>query len=170
MYAVVSGVKTFTLLPPTDILHLPEKDFPTRKFCLKKPESGNNNSICSSSNSSSSSGSSSKSIKLKVSELELTSDDCPSESISWIPCDPDRPASIQYRAQQLSRCSPIRCEVLPGEILYIPSMWYHRVSQTCLTVAVNFWYDQRFNFRYVLYNYVRSTKLLLEEEEEEVED
>eukprot|EP01042_Synura_sphagnicola_P004252 gene4252-biopygen4579 len=28
-------------------------------------------------------------------------------------------------------------------------MWYHRVSQTRVTVAVNFWYDMRFDFRYV---------------------
>ena len=43
-----------------------------------------------------------------------------------------------------------------GEVLYIPSMWYHYVTQTCLTIAVNYWYDQRFDFRYVFYQTIRN--------------
>ena len=35
-------------------------------------------------------------------------------------------------------------------------MWYHYVTQTCLTIAVNYWYDQRFDFRYVFYQTVRN--------------
>jgi hypothetical protein len=39
--------------------------------------------------------------------------------------------------------------------LYIPAMWYHRVSQRTHTVSVNYWYEQRFDFRYVLYSLAR---------------
>ena len=31
------------------------------------------------------------------------------------------------------------------EMLYLPSLWYHRVTQTRETVAVNYWYDMRFD-------------------------
>eukprot|EP00983_Pelagomonas_calceolata_P066709 1149168-Pelagomonas_calceolata.AAC.1 len=41
----------------------------------------------------------------------------------------------------------------PGDLLYLPACWYHRVSQTCsqsaqghdYVVAVNFWYDMAFS-------------------------
>ena len=26
-----------------------------------------------------------------------------------------------------------------GECIYIPSLWYHRVTQTCETVGINYW-------------------------------
>ena len=35
-------------------------------------------------------------------------------------------------------------------------MWYHYVTQTCLTIAVNYWYDQRFDFRYVFYQTIHN--------------
>ena len=38
--------------------------------------------------------------------------------------------------------------VRAGQVLYIPAMWYHRVSQSQFTIAVNYWYDQRFDHRY----------------------
>jgi hypothetical protein len=27
-------------------------------------------------------------------------------------------------------------------------MWYHQVSQTQLTISINYWYEQRFDFRW----------------------
>ena len=44
---------------------------------------------------------------------------------------------------------PIRITVKAGEVLYIPHMWYHRVTQSCTTIAVNFWYEMKFGFTYV---------------------
>lgn len=67
---------------------------------------------------------------------------------------------------------PIECTVKAGEVLFLPALWYHRVTQTCPTVAVNFWHDMRFDSRFVYWQFVgRVGKALqqLEAEEEEEE-
>jgi len=242
MYAVVSGVKTFTLLPPTDVVFLQQQpqryqqqqhqqqqqtapnvsdsknsaaavcgEFPTLRYALtKRPEEEEEED--SDDDDDSSAAADKKKKKKKTSstyyELELVKDPGDPASLSWIAYDPDTDntntstttrttttsattgtgtdintsssafagdthSSHQQQQQQQqwqqqqqvdnddsrrTRCRyidshthPVRCEVKAGEVLYIPAMWYHRVSQRCLTVAVNFWYEQRFDFRYVLY-------------------
>lgn len=125
LYAVISGTKTFTLLPPTDCAFMPEKEFPTLRYEVV------DNVLNSSSLT-----------------LQLTDKNCPSSTLSWIPLDSaHREAAIQ-QYPSFALAHPVHCEVRAGEVLYIPPMWYHRVSQTELTVAVNFWYDQRFDFRF----------------------
>jgi jumonji domain-containing protein 7 len=122
LYVVVSGEKTFTLFPPTDIAFLPEESFP----CLKYKAG---------------------SQSTRISSLKLTQEDLPSDSLTWISIDPDDLFVTSDEWPNKARCSPIRCTVGAGEMLYIPAMWYHRVSQTCPTIAVNMWFDQRFDFR-----------------------
>ncbi len=56
---------------------------------------------------------------------------------------------------------PIHVDVHAGELLYLPSLWYHKVQQRTAPVAgdagnsthqpciaVNFWYDMRFDARW----------------------
>jgi jumonji domain-containing protein 7 len=45
----------------------------------------------------------------------------------------------------LAKTHPIKVSVSVGEMIYIPSLWYHRVNQTCETVGVNYWYDMKFD-------------------------
>lgn len=156
MYAVIQGEKCFTLFPPSDIAFFPEETFPTSRYelreeaqmalmefetCLQPPS----NDI--------------------VSRLNLTGDDLPlvsitttdssnsgsvdNSSLSWLPFDPEDPsASLLVDHPQLRHTHPIRVRVQAGQVLYIPAMWYHRVSQSQFTIAVNYWYDQRFDHRY----------------------
>lgn len=132
-YAVIRGAKTFTLLPPTDIAFLPENTYPTMRYeCANSSD--------------------------RTRSLVLTDDGCPASSIKWIPLDPDDPGVCE-KYPTFSNTHPIRCTVCPGEILYIPAMWYHRVSQEELTVAINFWYDQRFDFRYVFHSVVQQLSI-----------
>lgn len=131
-YAVISGAKTFTLLPPTDCVYLPEKVYPTAKYEI----SGGSDTLGS---------------------LQLSSENCPTTSLSWISLDPDDP-HVCEKYPSFARTHPLRCTVYPGEVLYIPAMWYHRVSQTVPTISVNFWYDQRFDFRYVFYSTIQQLK------------
>ncbi|KAG8049829.1 hypothetical protein GUJ93_ZPchr0009g938 [Zizania palustris] len=55
---------------------------------------------------------------------------------------------------------PIHCTVRAGEMLYLPSMWFHHVSQSPgpngLTIAVNYWYDMQFDIKYAYFNFLRS--------------
>lgn len=145
-YAVISGEKTFTLMPPTDIAFLPELTYPALKyeatFSHEDGEEGEG----------------------KISGLRLTKDGCPADMLSWISVDPDDESTHSSWSDK-HLCNPIRCTVRAGEILYIPAMWYHRVSQNCMTIAVNMWYDQRFDFRYVFYEHISDRKHNLSEKD-----
>ena len=48
-----------------------------------------------------------------------------------------------------------------GECLYLPSLWFHHVQQRGLTIAVNYWYDMIFDFKFSFYNFVRTNSGLL---------
>lgn len=53
----------------------------------------------------------------------------------------------------------------PGEVLYLPSLWFHAVHQQAdsqgLCVAVNYWYDMDYTGPvYSLYNYLRRSTML----------
>jgi jumonji domain-containing protein 7 len=70
--------------------------------------------------------------------LELEDGVDPVPFATW---DPDRPEERATRYSPLAR--PMRVTLDPGDMLYLPAMWYHKVSQSCLEdgicVAVNYW-------------------------------
>jgi jumonji domain-containing protein 7 len=144
MYVVVQGEKTFTLLPPTDIQYLREEEFPTRRYKV---------------NRSSSSGG------IAYTDVVLATEGCPSEVLQWIDIEIDTSTHFEDMPKH-RRLHPICCTVRPGEILYIPAMWYHQVSQNSLTIAINYWYEMKFDFRYVFYQMARQKYLDLPPVEE----
>jgi jumonji domain-containing protein 7 len=44
---------------------------------------------------------------------------------------------------------PLRATLNQGDMLYLPALWYHKVSQSCseegICCAVNYWYDMDFS-------------------------
>ena len=129
MYVVISGTKTFVLYPPTDVVYFNETTFPTKRYQNREGYAGG---------------------RVHQSDLSVIDTDCAFASLPWIDFDPDDPqAEVNSPASRLAH--PIRCTVRPGEVLYIPAMWYHHVSQTEPTISVNFWYEQRFDFRSVFF-------------------
>ena len=44
----------------------------------------------------------------------------------------------------LRNAHPMTVRVRAGELLYLPSLWFHRVTQTCETTAINYWFDMNF--------------------------
>jgi len=58
----------------------------------------------------------------------VVKDDQPPTFVPWIPVDPDNADLDRFPLFQHAR--PIHCTVRAGEILYLPSMYYHRVSQS----------------------------------------
>jgi Cupin-like domain len=111
MYAVISGAKTFTLLPPTDILYLEEREFQTMKYKIKKKGIPSDDDTVS--------DQATLIGRVKQSDLELTSIGCPSETLNWICTDPDDP-NVLEKFPNFHFAHPIRCTVQPGEVLYIP--------------------------------------------------
>ncbi len=73
----------------------------------------------------------------------------------WIALDPTAPDTAAHRPL-FKLASPVTVVVRPGETLYLPALWLHHVKQRGLTIAVNHWYDMRFDGGlYVLYRHVR---------------
>ncbi|KAI1104902.1 putative pla2g4b [Jackrogersella minutella] len=61
--------------------------------------------------------------------------------------DPDHPDIRATKYSHLAK--PLRVTLNPGDMFYLPAMWYHKVSQSCseegICVAVNYWYDMEFS-------------------------
>ncbi|CAF89636.1 unnamed protein product, partial [Tetraodon nigroviridis] len=77
--------------------------------------------------------------------------------VPWIPLDPLNPDLEKY--PQYRRAQPLRCSVKAGEMLYLPSLWFHHVQQSHGCTAVNFWYDMDYDIKY---NYFRLLESLSE--------
>ncbi|CAM1154499.1 JMJD7 (predicted) [Pycnogonum litorale] len=77
--------------------------------------------------------------------------------VSWIPLDPLRPNYIKY--PQYRKASPVQCTVRTGDILYLPSLWFHHVQQSNQCIAVNFWYDMEFDFKYCYYKFLEKLNM-----------
>lgn len=111
MYGVISGEKTFILYPPSSAPFIREDEAPTCQYVY----GGKNDS-----NSVHYTGKWSLQVEIdkKINGLQRT---------SWID------------ESSIKALPNVKCTVLPGEMLYLPALWYHRVSQTKQTIAVNYW-------------------------------
>uniref|UniRef100_A0A8D3CJ65 Bifunctional peptidase and (3S)-lysyl hydroxylase JMJD7 n=1 Tax=Scophthalmus maximus TaxID=52904 RepID=A0A8D3CJ65_SCOMX len=78
--------------------------------------------------------------------------DC--EKVPWIPLDPLDPDLDRY--PQYRQARPLHCSVKAGEMLYLPSLWFHHVQQSHGCVAVNFWYDMEYDIKYNYYQLLES--------------
>ncbi|KAJ3310224.1 hypothetical protein HDV04_005163 [Boothiomyces sp. JEL0838] len=65
-------------------------------------------------------------------------------SIPWVPVDPEDPTGYPL----FQHCNALSVKVKPGELLYLPALWYHKVKQSDSTIAVNFWYDMQYDSRF----------------------
>lgn len=118
MYAVITGEKTFTLLPPTDLLYLDEKEYPSMQYRVK----GTFDSVDSSTARCIDGTQPHIAILLnraKAADLELTRNGCLTESLTWIGTDPDDP-NVLTKQPTFRHAHPLRCKIQPGEVLYIP--------------------------------------------------
>ncbi|XP_062326208.1 bifunctional peptidase and (3S)-lysyl hydroxylase JMJD7 isoform X4 [Osmerus eperlanus] len=81
-------------------------------------------------------------------------DEAESEKVPWIPVDPLNPDLECYPAYRLAQ--PLRCTVRAGEMLYLPSLWFHHVQQSHGCIAVNFWYDMEYDLKYNYFQLLES--------------
>ncbi|KAK4137903.1 Clavaminate synthase-like protein [Trichocladium antarcticum] len=81
------------------------------------------------------------------------------EAVPFATWDPDRPGENETEYSRLAR--PMRVTLEEGDMLYLPALWYHKVSQSCspegVCIAVNYWYDMDFSGPlHALSSFVRS--------------
>eukprot|EP00210_Caulerpa_lentillifera_P005326 g5089.t1 len=144
IYVVLNGCKIFTLLPPcaTNRLH-----FGSYLHAQYKPDD----------------------MGKLTSKITL-----PEQVIDWSPVDlqsgkQTKPATFGHICEASEKWPefyskdfppPLVCEIHKGEVLYLPSLWYHHVEQRNtpneLVVAVNFWYDMKFDVHYAYHKFVNT--------------
>lgn len=91
-----------------------------------------------------------KSAVFEKREGEWSIKECQSSGlVPWIPVDPLCPDFDTYPMYETVK--PITCTLKPGDLLYLPSLWFHHVTQADKTIAVNFWYDMEFDIKYSYY-------------------
>ena len=147
LFYVLSGEKIFTLCPPADAPFLYERAVPSGRFRYQQTENHQGEWT----------------VDLEYEESEedhlcqhenLDDSDCSKKLsfVRWVHADVTKlgekdgiQSSHQHEFPLLRYTHPIQVHVRPGEMLYVPALWYHRVTQTCETVAVNYWYDMRFD-------------------------
>lgn len=80
----------------------------------------------------------------------LSSDDTQKPiSVEWVSIDPLKPDLKQHPQYEKATVQEIR--VNAGDILYLPSLWFHHVRQSHKCIAINFWYDMDYDARYCYY-------------------
>lgn len=74
------------------------------------------------------------------------------DKVPWIPLDPLDPDLTRF--PEFRSASPLRVTVRAGEMLYLPSLWFHHVTQSHGAIAVNFWYDMEYDIKYNYYQLI----------------
>ncbi|CAG4939582.1 unnamed protein product [Colias eurytheme] len=118
IYCVIDGYKEFILIPPTDLPYVPYKKYPQAVF-------KQNNDW----------------------EIEPIADYGEESNIlPWICIDPLNPDLSKY--PQFKKAHRYKIRLNKGDCLYLPSLWFHHVTQSHGCIAVNYWYDMEFDIKY----------------------
>lgn len=126
IYCVVSGYKDFILIPPVDLQWVPRAKYPSALYKLNHQN--------------------------EVVIDPIVDDDKEPISVEWVSIDPLKPDLDKY--PDYAKASVFEVRVNAGDILYLPSLWYHHVRQSHKCIAVNFWYDMDYDARYCYYRMV----------------
>ncbi|KAG6409607.1 hypothetical protein SASPL_127647 [Salvia splendens] len=136
LYVVITGEKKFLLLPPTDFHRMYVREYPAAKYVYYQ-DSG---------------------------EFSLELED-PNSKVPWCSVDPyplpqDKRREMEKFPLYFNGPKPFEVSVKAGEMLYLPSMWFHHVRQslddTGITIAINYWYDMQFDIKYAYFNFLQS--------------
>jgi jumonji domain-containing protein 7 len=160
IYVQVLGKKHFVLLPPVEAACVNERAVLAATYAPRNPHGYDSDSD--------------KYTGEAIDNTLVPHIDTP-DTPTYVPfCtwDPDNPSVNSTPFSHLSE--PLRVTLEEGDMLYLPAMWYHKVSQSCneegICCAVNYWYDLDFGGGFwSMAGFVRGVGLLAAEEEEERE-
>lgn len=131
MFLVISGYKDFILIPPTDVHLVPRKKVDSAVY-----ESNDEGTF--------------KIRPLFNGEIKFGTflvfflinfllDDRTPIDIEWVSVDPLNPDLKKY--PNYKKANVLKVRINAGDILYLPSLWYHHVQQSHKCIAVNYWFD-----------------------------
>ena len=75
-------------------------------------------------------------------------------SVPWVAVDPIHPDLKRF--PEFSNAKPLTVTVKAGEMLYLPSLWFHHVQQSHGCIAVNYWYDMQYDLKFNYYQFLES--------------
>ena len=138
LYCVISGTKTFTLMPPTDLPFIPYEVYQPAKYTMTSSD------------------------EFEIIDLPPR-DTCGTgfeagALVPWIPVDPLKPDLVRF--PQFAKARPVVTTVHAGEMLYLPSLWFHHVQQSHGCIAINFWYDMEFDIKYNYFKFLEGVSKL----------
>lgn len=151
LFYVLSGEKIFTILPPADVPFLYERSFPSGTFEHVKSKSKEKDEDDEEEDG----------YWHIVPDNE--SDEGDEYKVKWIEPDITDFESIHENSDKshshpypkLVNVHPKSVKVRAGEMLYLPALWFHRVTQTCETVGINYWYDMKFDSKWCYFNFLQ---------------
>ena len=114
MYAVLRGYKDIILYPPSDIAYMPYQYCKQAKF--EPSDSGSKDKL----------GNSNEETNVKPKKFSIVELNEP--SIPWIVIDPLKPDLARY--PKFRKASPLRLRLYAGDLLYLPSLWFHHLRQS----------------------------------------
>ena len=79
-----------------------------------------------------------------------------SPHVNWVAIDPLSPDTETYPEYCNSR--QYQVTLRSGDVLYLPSLWFHHLTQSQGCIAVNYWYDMEFDVKYILFNLLQKLK------------
>lgn len=135
LYAVLAGEKQFTLLPPPSTLWLRELSCPHAQYVR-----------CAGSCGGGGEGGGDEACPWREAPMHGAGHHVvsqPDGEVPWVVSDPGKPCLACF--PELEGVEPLTCTVRPGEVLYLPALWYHAVAQRGVTIAVNWWHDMAFD-------------------------
>ncbi|TKA79651.1 hypothetical protein B0A55_03446 [Friedmanniomyces simplex] len=137
LYCQIRGEKEFVLLSPGEMACVNERVLGRGRYV---PGSA----AAAATSSSGDDGDDDDDTRM-VGDLEVQLD-VHAERVPVATWDPDEPEKHATAYSHLAK--PLRVTLREGDMLYLPSMWYHKVSQRVgeegFVCAVNYWYDMDF--------------------------
>ena len=75
-------------------------------------------------------------------------------TVPWISINPLSPDLFKY--PNYLKAHKVMCRVHQGEILYLPSLWFHHVQQSHGCIAINYWYDMQYDIKFNYFQFLNS--------------
>ncbi|GFR09993.1 bifunctional peptidase and [Trichonephila clavata] len=79
--------------------------------------------------------------KCKIKDLD--------DEVKWVPFDPKLDNDKKF--PMVSQLKKYHIILEAGDMLYLPALWFHHVEQSHSCIAVNYWYEMKYDMKYAFF-------------------